>query len=124
MYEELTELVELQTKLIKQHYFDHVLFSYQWWFLVCICVLLWGIWAILVDKKRIHIILLVGLITSIVAILLDDIGLSQSLWEYPYQIVYFTTRMDPIDMSVIPVFYMLLYQYMRTWKWYIITLIL
>lgn len=123
----MNELIDLQVKnneLRKEHYFETVLFSYQWWILVIITVGLWIIWVKLVDKERLHSILLVGLITSVFAIVLDDIGLSLSLWAYPYQIVYFTSRMNPVDITIIPVFYMLLYQYFKTWKSYFIILIL
>lgn len=87
-------------------------------------VILWTVWTLLVDKKRIRTILLVGLITSLLAIMMDDIGISLSLWAYPYQIVYFMNRLKTVDVSIIPVFYMLLYQYFRTWKSFMIALVL
>jgi len=105
-------------------FFEHVLFSYQWWILLFIIVGLWILWGVIVDKNRIVSILLVGLLTSIIAIVLDDIGLNLMLWDYPYWITPFTSRMDPVNIAIIPVSYMLVYQYMRTWKAYAIMLVM
>ncbi|ASK60757.1 hypothetical protein CFK37_00305 [Virgibacillus phasianinus] len=109
----------------KQNYFfDDVLFSFQWWFLVLLFIVLWIIWIILVDKKHFKSIILVGLTTSLLAFILDDIGLTLDFWAYSYQMTYFASQLYTVDLAIIPVFYMLLYQYARTWKIYSIILVL
>ena len=123
----LNELIETRFKynhLRKQLFFEEVIFSYQWWILILITVGVWVLWAIVVDRSRFNTILLVGFITTILATVFDDIGISLGLWFYPYQITYFTSRLTPVDMSIVPVFYMLLYQYFSKWKPYLITLFL
>lgn len=125
--EQMSELIELQkayAQLRKQHFFEHVLFSYQWWIFVFLMIGLWTIWTILVEKRRLNIILLVGLITSSIAFIFDDIGVTLALWAYPYEFAYVTSHMSPVDLAIIPVSYMLLYQYANNWKPYILTLIL
>src|SRR5690625_550385 len=119
---ELLEFYQMYMEHNKDFYFKYVLFSTQWWVLVIIIIGLWSLWAMLVDKKRIITILLVGLLASLIAIILDDAGLNLMLWDYPYRITYFTSRMDPVNVAIIPISYMLLYQYMRTWKAYVIVL--
>lgn len=110
--------------LRKLYFFEHVIFSFQWWLLICIIIVLWVTWIFLVDKNRLPIILLVGFTTSFFAIIMDDIGLALSLWAYPYQIIYFLNPLNSIDMAIIPVCYMLLYQYFRTWKHFMMVLVL
>lgn len=119
---QIDERIQIQKQfadLQKEHFFENTLFSYQWWILVATTVILWIVWLLVVDKKRLKGILIVGLITSMMAVVLDDIGLSVAAWFYPYQLVYFTTRLNAVDLAVLPVSYMLLYQYFRPWKSYL-----
>ncbi|RSL33332.1 hypothetical protein D7Z54_10170 [Salibacterium salarium] len=121
---EILETYERYIQLQEEHYFENVLFSYQWWILVFIPIVLWVTWALLVDKTRMNSILLAGLLATLLAVVLDDIGLSLGLWQYPYRIVPFTSRLNPIDIGIIPVFYMLVYQYFQSWKVYTIIITL
>ncbi|MBY7145022.1 hypothetical protein KFZ56_18555 [Virgibacillus sp. NKC19-3] len=119
------QIIESQQQFvqIQNHYFfEYVLFSYQWWLLLLITVGLWVFWAIVVDKKRWNAILLVGLMASIIALLLDELGLNLTLWTYAHQLAPFTNKLLTVDIAIIPVSYMLLYQYARKWRPYLITL--
>ncbi|MGG0552577.1 CBO0543 family protein [Priestia aryabhattai] len=121
MMKQFDKRIEIQKQfadLQKEHFFESTLFSYQWWILIATTLILWIVWLLIVDKKRLKEILIVGLITSMLAVVMDDIGLSVMAWFYPYQLVYFTTRLNAVDLAVIPVSYMLLYQYFRPWKSY------
>lgn len=123
----MKELIQIQDKythLHTKHFYENVIFSFQWWFLLIITIVLWIIWIVLVDKKRINNILLIGLLTSLIAFLLDNIGYSMALWNYPYYLTPFTSTQIPINLAIIPVFYMLLYQYLRKWKSYLVALTL
>lgn len=123
----MNEMIELHsnyTQLHKNKFYENILFSFQWWFLVLITVGIWIMWVYLVDKRRLNIIVLTGLFTSITALVLDDIGISMTLWIYPYYVVPFSSVQYPIDLAIIPVFYMLLYQYFRKWKSYLAMLTL
>src|SRR5699024_11233653 len=104
--------------------FGYVLFSLQLLFLLVTFHGLWGLWGMKVDKKRILPNLLVGLLTSVIAIILNDNGPDLKAWGYSYWLTPFTSRMDPVNIAIIPVSYMLVYQYMKTWKTYVIMLVL
>jgi hypothetical protein len=109
---QIDERMQIQKQfadLQKEYFFENILFSYQWWILMATTIILWIVWLLVVDKKRLKVILIVGLITSMMAVVMDDIGLSVTAWFYPYQLVYFTTRLNAVDLAVIPVSYMLLY---------------
>src|SRR5699024_8776857 len=123
----MDDIIEVRGKLFeleKAWFLDHVLFSIQWWFLLLVVIFLWTTWAILVDKRNIHAILLVGFMTAMLAMLMDEIGLTLSLWIYPRPLSPFVSRLNPVDLAIIPVIYMLLYQYAKEWKHYVIILIL
>ncbi|MBD1382961.1 CBO0543 family protein [Metabacillus arenae] len=125
MHDKVDKIIQLQEKTIKlqeQLFFNDVLFSFQWWILVLISIFLWVIWSLVVDKSRLQPILLFGLIISLLAVVLDDIGYSLTWWHYPYNLIYITNILIPIDMTVIPVSYMLLYQFFGTWKSFLIAL--
>lgn len=121
---EFIDIHEKYAQLHQQHFYENVIFSYQWWFLILTMVILWSIWAFLVDKRQLHMILLTGLLSSAAALTLDEIGISMALWVYPYYLIPFSNVQYPIDIAIIPVFYMLLYQYFKKWKSYLIVLII
>lgn len=109
---------EKLTELRIDYFFEHVLFSYQWWLLIIFTIVPWLIWWKLVDRRRLKAILACGLMIALLAIILDDIGLTMSLWAYPYQTFFVTSRMNSVDMAILPVFYMLIYQYFTKWPHY------
>jgi len=116
---ELIEIHEKYAHLQKDYFMEHALFSWQWWFQIFITVALWIIWAFLVDKRRMKSILITGLLASIITLVLDDIGLSMALWVYPYHLHPFSSQLYAADLAIIPITYMLLYQYFRKWQRYI-----
>lgn len=121
---ELIAIHEKYAQIHTQQFSENIFLSYQWWFLLGISIALWTVWIIFVDKKRLNSILLTGLFTSTTALILDDIGLSMALWIYPYYLFPFSSVQYPIDLAIIPVFYMLLYQYSPQWKAYLFNLTL
>ncbi|MFZ3579697.1 CBO0543 family protein [Virgibacillus sp. DJP39] len=108
------------TEMRFENFIHQDLLSPQWWLLLGLFVLPWILWWFLVDKSRIKQIWLFGLLLSILITILDDIGVQMSLWSYPYQLVNFIPRLNPIDISVLPVLHMLIYQYFTKWKTFVI----
>jgi len=84
----------------------------------------WVIWWILVDKKRVFQILSMGLMILIVATVLDGIGTELGNWSYPIKLVPILPRLMDIDFGVLPVIYMLIYQYLPRWIPFILTMII
>lgn len=121
---ELIDIHEKYAQIHQQYFYENVLFSYQWWFLIIIMVILWSTWAFLVDKRQLHMLLFTGLLTSGAALTLDEIGISMALWVYPHYLIPFSNVQYPIDIAIIPVFYMLLYQYFKKWSSYLFVLTL
>ncbi|WP_373894241.1 CBO0543 family protein [Virgibacillus sp. CBA3643] len=119
------QIIERQARFVQlknEYFFESIIFSYQWWFLLIIAVGLWIVWAIVVDKKRLNAILLVGFMASMIALILDELGLFLALWVYAHHLAPFTHKLLTVDIAIIPVSYMLLYQHARKWKPYLIKL--
>ncbi|WP_430787607.1 CBO0543 family protein [Virgibacillus flavescens] len=122
-FKDIIKAREAHAQLKKDYFFEFVLFSYQWWFLLVLTIGLWIGWLVILDKKRLTPILYVGLISSLIATISDDIGVTSGLWTYPYKLTYFSNQLYPVDFAIIPVGYMLLYQFFHIWKHYLIALL-
>jgi hypothetical protein len=121
--EDISKLIELKqilTDLRSEHWINNVIFTSNWWILLLISIFPWIIWWKFVNKKRFIEILLFGALISIYSILLDDIGSYYLLWMYEYQLVPISPRLNPVDLTLIPVTYMFMYQYFRSWKSFLI----
>jgi hypothetical protein len=117
---ELIDLSEQLKDVRNEHWLHDVIFTFNWWFLLVLTVLPWIVWWRIVDKKRLLEISLYGTMISIISIMLDDIGSYFVLWIYQYQLIPVSPRLNPIDLTVMPVTYMFIYQYFRKWKSFII----
>jgi hypothetical protein len=103
-----------------EYWLHETLFSWEWFFLIALIVVPWIIWCFVVNKRRIHEILLYGMIVILISITLDDLGVEMDLWSYPYLLAGIFPRMNPVDLAVMPVTYMIIYQYFSHWKSFII----
>lgn len=119
MYHKLIETLQDFSEISETHWFEKELFTLQWWVFAAVMVLVWWIWWRLVDRGRMLEILFVGLLSSIIAIILDIMGSEAVWWSYPVRVFPKIPRLIPIDIGVIPVTYMLLYQYYSSWKKYL-----
>lgn len=98
--------------------------TWQWWMLVVFLVVPWIIWYLLVKRDTLMEAFLFGTITMIITKFLDVVGLQFSFWEYPIELIPVIPRGFPFDISMVPVAYMLLFQYFKTWKTFIVAQII
>lgn len=118
MKERMNEILSVQQELslLRWNYWkETVVFSPQWFFLLGSFLVLLIIWIKVVDKRKLHEILLFGLITLIIASVLDTVGGELNFWDYPYMVLPWGPRVISIDI-MIAIFFMLLYQYFISWK--------
>jgi hypothetical protein len=119
----MKELIDLSRKILEtrnEYWLEEVVLTYRWWFLLSLTILPWMIWWKIVDKKRVVEISLYGCLISLYSIVLDDIGSYFLLWIYQYQLVPISPRLNPIDLTVMPVTYMIVYQFFKRWKSFLI----
>lgn len=91
------------------------LFSPVWWLMLAMLVIPWLIWWKYVDRNRILQITLYGMLVLILSSYLDAIGSELVLWQYNRMLIPLWSRLVAVDFSVMPVTYMFVYQYFRSW---------
>jgi len=109
-------MMELQKELLALRiadWYDKVI-SFQWFFLVVLLILPWFLWWRVVDRKQIAEIFSYGLLISLISSLFNGNGLNLILYSYPYKLLPFSPRAYSFSLTVLPVAYMLLYQYFTT----------
>ncbi|WP_163528765.1 CBO0543 family protein [Halobacillus ihumii] len=113
------DLYEIQEKWFYTHYHywvEHVLFSFNWWFLLLILIIPWILWWILVDRSRLFEMITLGFFVATTAALLDSIGVIWGLWTYESKLIQMLPELLPIDYSLLPVCHMLIYQWFPRWR--------
>lgn len=122
-FEKLLEQEEKFTQIRTEYWLNHDLGTWQWWLLIVMLIVPWVIWWKLVDKKRLKESLILGFLIMITAIVLDQIGSEFNTWDYPHRIIPVYPQFVPVNLSILPVSYMLLQQYFPTWRTYVKALI-
>lgn len=119
VWQDIVELTKQYRMIRIEYWLNEVLFSSNWWILLVVAMTLFITWIIILDKKRIFEIISYGLMVTIIANLGDTIGLSFALWGYSYSLVH-TPEILEIHNIMMPILYMINYQYFNTWKSFLI----
>jgi len=120
----ILEYEKLLYKANFQYWVNNVAFTPRWWILLGLLVVPWIAWYSLVDKKRIVEMLVYGALMSGIILLIDEIGSELTLWAYPVKITPLFPHLMPLNYSLAPIIYMLLYQYFPKWKSFIIAAVI
>lgn len=119
---QILDMHEVFSNLKKEVWLADVLWSWQWWLLLALLFLPWAVWWRLVDKKRLTAICLLGVFVLATASWMDELGTDLILWYYPFKIIPWYPQLVPINYSVLPITYMLIYQYTPKWSAYMIAM--
>ncbi|GBF33578.1 hypothetical protein DCCM_2681 [Desulfocucumis palustris] len=103
-------------EILRQGWKKETFLTWEWWLLVALTIFPWLIWWKLVDRRRIFEILTYGIMIMIISEFFDGIGVEFDLWEYHQRLIPLFDILIVYDFSVIPVIYMLVYQFFNTWK--------
>lgn len=95
---------------------EYVVFSWQWWVMVGTFILLWSLFWKLKKSEVLPRISIFGLFWIIVASNLDGLGYELGLWGYTYNLSPFLPKSYVFDYCLIPITYMLIYQYFPNGK--------
>lgn len=120
--ESAIKIVQVQsifTDMRLEQWLQDIVFTWQWWLLVALLIAPWIVWRTLIDKKRLTTIILLGMFVLATVSWMDDLGTDLILWYYPYKLVPIYPQLIPINYAVLPVTYMLVYQYFSQWRSYI-----
>ncbi|MGE5631997.1 MAG: CBO0543 family protein [Caulobacteraceae bacterium] len=122
MEEGLKFIVRYEKMLFQTRYeiwLSYGVFSIRWWVLLVMITAPWFIWYRLIDKKRLQEMVLYLFATSFIAVLLDEIGTSITLWAYPINLVPIFPWSISANYSSVPIIFTLVYQYFPGWKSFI-----
>lgn len=118
-FEEILSVQNIVVQMQIRQWTHHDVFSLQFWFLMLLMFVPWYIWWKLADKKRLRELLLYGSLVSTVVTILDEIGCQLNLWEYVYDIEPLFPRLLPVNLTILPVTFMLVYQFFPKWKYFL-----
>lgn len=101
-----------------EQWLQDTVFTWQWWLLVVLFIAPWISWWCVVDKKRLPAIVLLGTFVLVTSSWMDQLGIEMALWYYPYNLLPIYPQLVPINYAIMPVTYMLIYQYFPSWRSY------
>lgn len=105
-------------------WFHYEFLTPKWFLLLGFFIVPWIVWGLLKKRKVLSESILFGVSVMLITILLDTVGLQFRFWEYPIEFVPVIPRAFPFDLSMVPVPYMLMYQYFQTGKSFSIALVI
>jgi len=120
MFEEMYDLQSAADATGREFWFNNVVFSYQWWLLVAVAIIPYIVWWKIVDRRRLFEITTYGLLVALLSGLLDAIGVETDAWDYKYDLIPLLDVFIAYDIAVLPVSYMVIYQYFTKWQPFII----
>ena len=91
-------------------------FSLSWLGVVAFIVLSYYICFKLLDKRRLTQLLLFGSLMTVSMTYIDIFGSQFVLWTYLDRVMPIVPSLLFFDYTIIPLYYMLVYQYSSTWK--------
>ncbi|MCT1904303.1 CBO0543 family protein [Oceanobacillus sojae] len=109
------------TKL--EYWLNENLFTLSWWILFVTTVGIFIAWFIILDKKRIFEIVTYGFFVTATGVIGDAIGVSFMLWHYTNTLLP-VSQIAEIHTVQMPIIYMLIYQYFRSWRSFLIASII
>lgn len=105
-------LVEKANDHMTRIYMDHVLFTWQWWVALFLCIAPWVLWIIYRKKDSTWRLLSSGMFVMLISSWLDSVGSSFDFWHYHYDVLPTIPSYEPWDFTLMPVTIMFLLQIM------------
>jgi hypothetical protein len=115
-YQEIQKVRSQISHMLIKEWEVNTLFTWKWWFLVGLAIIPWFLFWWILDKKRIHEILLYGMLIGFFAGFLDNLGTDLLWWGYPIKMIPTVPPLITPDFTIVPCLMMLVYQYCQTWK--------
>jgi hypothetical protein len=115
-------MIDLKNELYHlsiQHWLNYEFLTWRWFLKIFIIAFLIFIFYKFIDRKRIFEIVAYGTFIALISTILDIIGTYLVFWEYPVRVLPIEFS-EIHDIFLIPIIYMLAYQYFIKWKSFII----
>lgn len=118
-WEDVVEITRRFNNIQLEHWLNDTLFTFNWWILLITTLVLFFVWLIILDKKRIFEIATYGFMVAFIAVIADITGVFLMLWQYKHTLTPLSIVVE-IHTILMPVIYMIIYQYYQTWKSFLI----
>ena len=109
-----------QLSLMRIDEWKNTVFSLNWFVLLALFVINLFLWFRLADKRRLAELALYTALIIIWVSALDELGEEMSLWHYTADIIPLSPPITAIDITCLPLLYMLIYQYTNRWPSFLI----
>lgn len=119
-FESLTRMQRELAETRINYWLENNVLTWGWWLTILLLIAPWFIWWRLVDRRRLTEMLSYIYISFVITIILDSLGSELSWWAYPNSPTPFTHALIPYNLTILPVIYSLVYQYVTKWKPYIL----
>lgn len=119
----IIELRRQSRDMLYEYWLNDSIYTFNWWLLVTTTIGIIIVWLFILDKKRIIEIITFGLMVATMGFIIDVVGTSFVLWSYPDRIFPVLPPIVEIHNGILPIAYMIVYQYFQAWKSYIIAMI-
>jgi len=120
---EILRQLRMETWQIKIQLWQQSFLTPRWWFIAVTIAATYALWWKLTDKRRIVELLLYGSFVAVARVIYDNWGISSGRWTYVTDLVPLGYSLFLNDLTVIPLFMMLVYQYAPTWKAFLVLLV-
>ncbi|TYR80739.1 hypothetical protein FZC66_10245 [Priestia megaterium] len=108
------------TNLRWEIWLKHTLFTWQWWMLLCVCLVMVFLFFTLVKKEKLlESVAYFGLI-YVINKNLDDIATAMNWYDYRMQLEPIIPTMLPANLFIIPLGLSIIYQRSEKWKSFLI----
>jgi hypothetical protein len=124
LFQRINQLEQQAFSLQIKHWVTNEVFTFQWWILLTFLILPWVIWFIITDKTNRLESIAFGALIIIATTLLDVIGIQLNFWTYPFRLLPITPRAISFDMAMIPVGFMIIYYYFKSWGSFFLALLI
>jgi hypothetical protein len=119
-FEEVVRISRELREVSHQFWLENTFLTWRWWLLVALTIVPWLVWWKFVDKNRLQPILFYGVLTALFALVVDSVGSNLQWWVYPNEVYAVIPPLIPVDLTLVPVTMMFVYQISTTWKSFII----
>ncbi|MPM60647.1 hypothetical protein SDC9_107499 [bioreactor metagenome] len=96
----------------------------KWWFIALIIAATYAIWWKFTDKRRVIELLLFGSFIAVSRVIFDDWGITSGRWTYVIDLVPLGISLFLNDLTIVPLSYMLAYQYSPTWSRFLVIIVI
>lgn len=119
-FEMIAETRDTLHHLILTKWMTEDVFSVKWWGIVAFIVFSYVLVFSLLDKRRLTQILLFGSLMTVAIVTYDLTGANFGLWGYKIRLFPLIPGVFLYDYTLIPLYYMLVYQYSPNWKVFVL----